>query len=522
MAKIVDYSQRTQAPVGGGVTPQVVPIRRTDPWGATFRDLSGQVGALEEREEERARAWSAEHLSAARLEWTEEMTRRQQQAGPGAPDFTPGVLSDFDKRSSEVLESAPNETARRFMNQRFLELRTAVGTQALQFESQAQIDHRSDQFKNGIQNVRRLMNSDPGQYEMALAEQLAILDASAIPSIQKSALKQYAMDTVSQAAVASQIQRSPTAFLQSIGFLPTMGEDGKMRRSDGPLADRTGNMAFDALPFDKRMGAFDSAIKAHNQLEMDAERGAKTNSAEAGANALKKAYALKADGGLTRAYVDSIAPIIKASEYESLLKALTRPESVTTNNRNSLDAITKTIYGDPYAAERMIHAAYQRGDLTDATFTAERARAHSLQRQGGPKSEYEMSRNYITTSLDPGPYVQDPIGKARFGDAIDTFDRWIKSGTRTDDEIYKRGREIVNQYRFINLSDTVVALPSPRSGRIRRAPNDIAGMRADIAAAAREAEQRRATKKFTPEEYDNEMQIIDRWVRTVEELNRGG
>jgi hypothetical protein len=255
-------------------------------------------------------------------------------------------------------------------------------------------------------------------------------------------------------------------------------------------------------------------------LEVDVERGAKATAQKLGDAALKKAHAMKADGTLTRAYADSIAELITPSEYDSLLTWLTRG-SVSHNNRDALATSQRLMYTDAHAAERFIHASYKRGELMDGTYTAELSRAHSLQREGGPKTEYEMSRSYIVTSLDPGPYVRDPAGKARFGEALDAYDRWNKAGTRTDEDIHKRGREIVDQYRFINLSETIASLPSPRSGRIRRAPADMEGMNTDIANAIREADRRRAAKTLTPEEHANEMGIIERWIKAMGELNRG-
>ena len=44
----------------------------------------------------------------------------------------------------------------------------------------------------------------------------------------------------------------------------------------------------------------------------------------------------------------------------------------------------------------------------------------------------------------------------------------------------KRAQEITGQYQLINLGDTVLALPSPRSGNIRRNTADHIGSAFDI------------------------------------------
>jgi hypothetical protein len=106
-------------------------------------------------------------------------------------------------------------------------------------------------------------------------------------------------------------------------------------------------------------------------------------------------------------------------------------------------------------------------------------------------------------------------------EAVDTFDRWAGAAKRTDPEIMERGREVVKQFKFISFSDTVLALPSPRSGSIRRNPSDLGGIQQDMKNAGDEALRRRDAKKLTPAEYDDEMAIIGRWAKAMSGVQGG-
>jgi hypothetical protein len=487
----------------------------TSGWGELAHGVSDFGKGLVIREEEQARAWASNTLSQARLEWTDHLQKRQETAEPGAPEFTPGLIRDFDEYANDIVGKAPTNRAGRYLGERLSAFRSELGSHALTFEAKARIDYNNDQFMGAIDNSKKLMNKDPSQFPVVLAEQLAAIDGSALPPIQKSAIRQRAIDGISQAAVWSQIQRSPTAFLQSIGF--GAPEEGKVRKSSGDLTGMTGNAAFDILPFEKRTLAFEAAIRQKAQVDADAEKSITALNKAQADDAMKEAYSRRADGKLTRDYIEEIRPVISHQDYRSLLDMSGRV-SPQHSDPGTLRSIMRLMETDPDAARNAAYRAHQNGLLKDEGsdgLTGIVNHAMTLVRQGGPKTEYEMSRQYITGQLDPGPLVHDPVQRSRLGEALDMFDRWVGVGKHTDQEVRTRGREIVNQFKFIDLSQTVMALPSPRSGNIRRMPQDTAGMLQDIDAAGRTAQARRDAREYTNREYDEEMEILNKWRRTV-------
>lgn len=473
--------------------------------------------SINESDKANAHAWASNAVAKARLDWTTDLVKRQELAPPGAPDFTKALIEDFDKYSEKVIETAPNELSKNYLRDRLNSMRTGLSQKSMVFEAQARVDYRSDQFTQAVDHTAKLMNTDPSQFDEALAERVAEIDSSPLPPVKKSALRQTAIDKIATAATWSMIQRSPEKFLQDIGF----GSDAnKPRRTSGDLNGVTGVKSFDILPFEKRVQMFESAIKLKAQIGADSERAAKAAAEKLGDDALKEGWNRLYNGKLDRAYIEQIRPLLKPSEYHSLLEARKKGAEGggAKTDPGTFRELQRLIYSDPKEAEAFAFKAHRNGLLSNEHLSSGLSRSRELDRTEGPKSEYERSRRYIAGTLDPGPMVNDPVKRERMAEAMDDFDRWVEAGKgkRTDKEIQEYGREVVNRYKLVDLSDTALALPSPRSGQIRRNPQDRVGMQQDLARAAAEAERRKNSGQLSPGEYAAEMVLLNRWRKTIE------
>lgn len=520
MPKIADYQASTQAgmppvraehltapPIAGDASV----LRSVENAGASV------AGLIAKNQDDTARAWASSTLSQARLDWTQQLIDRQTSADPGAPDFTPTLLTDYDQYVSKALESAPNAPAKRYLNDRMQAFRTELGGRAMEFEAKSRIDYRTDQYTSAIDNTRKLMNTDPDQYNQALAERLAEIDSSGIPPIQKSALRQKAVDTISEAAVWSQIQRSPTAFLQGIGFMSTVDpETGKIRKSSGDLNGKTGNNAFDMLPFDRRVQMFQSAIQAKAQIDSDANTAAEKMRKQASDDAAKDLWGWHADGKLNRTVLEQYKPILSVAEYHSMLTALNHGDAPQKTDPKALENVLKLQLTDPQAAMDLAFKYHQNGLLSNDTLVGEVNRARTLDRQDGPKSPYERARQYVVTAMDPGPLVHDPVGRGRMADAVSAFDDWfLQNPKAAPADVEKRSKEIVSEHKLVDFSKTVLQLPQPRYGSIRRNANDAAGILKDIATVGAETKRRHDAKLINDAEYADQMATLDRWRVTA-------
>jgi hypothetical protein len=536
--RLQPYSQRTapgampdsrqlQAPV------EYTSVAASPGWQNLARGLDGLAAGLQARdnaladfrakqEEENGRAYAAAEIANARLQWHGELNTRHQNMVPGSAgsaDLAETFIKDFDKYAQESIQRAPTPAARRFLESRILDLGADLGIRAFDLQNAATVDFQEDLYKRGIDNVKKLMNTDPAQYSVALAEQLAVIDASALPPVRRSALRERLVNEVSSAAVWTQIQRSPTQFLNSIGF----GAPGRTR-AGGNLQGETGNAAFDAMPFERRTQMLESAIKLKAQIDVDANRAAEAERKRLAEDAMKEAWARvysPKGNALRRDYIESIRPLISDNEYKSLHEAIKPKGDGPAGGRTDPAAfrdLQKMIEENPREAARLAFTLHQNGRLSNSDLSAALGRTNERSRQTGPRTEYERSRSFIVQSMDPGPAVQDPAGRGRMAEALDTYDRWIAAGPggkRTDDEISKYSKELVNRFKLVNFSETSLGLPMPRSGTIPRSGDPVATNQA-IMKAAQEAQRRLGAKQMTQQEYDTEMAILNRWRKAAE------
>jgi hypothetical protein len=194
--------------------------------GAAMQD----VGAAEQRivrmqEERDARALLGQAVSQATLDWQTTLRDRQASALPGAPDFTPSLLKDFDEYSAKLVDNAPGPAARAFARQHMQALRTQLGMQAIAFEGQARVSLRMDQAQTSILNAGKVVQQDPAQYG-AMAQLLRETMPDVGPATAK-ALNDKALHDLQQAAASSALENAPYDLrAKTEAALGTKGEKG--------------------------------------------------------------------------------------------------------------------------------------------------------------------------------------------------------------------------------------------------------------------------------------------------------
>lgn len=221
--KIPQYQQQT-APNSLGVVPVARGVDVSDAEGragqrlagamqgaiATYDQVQRQIAAEKKRqEEEDAKAWTASTIAKAAADQSTKLAELQETAAEGAADFTQQFNDQFDEYEQTALSLAPNDTARKFLGERFLALRSELTGRALAFEVDERRRWRINTTKSAIDTVASTMAADPSRLPVALAEQRAIIDAMDVPPEQRRALHDYLNTQVSTAAVLGEIKRDP-------------------------------------------------------------------------------------------------------------------------------------------------------------------------------------------------------------------------------------------------------------------------------------------------------------------------
>ncbi len=527
MPNIIQYQQRT-TPQASYATPRASALNTEggDIAGKLAEAFSGMLANQAKREEEAGRAWAVDAVSQARLEWTSRLQNSQANAPLGAPGFTENFVAEFDAYSAEALKNAPSESAKKYFHERLADIRTSLGEKAITFEASARVDYRDTQFNKAIENNQKLMMADPGQFEVALSETLAVIRESALPPKQKADMEQRAIVNIASSAVWSHMNKSPSDFMQSIGM--TSG-DPNAKPGAGAVQGVTGNKAFDMLPFDERVKMIGQAISLKNGLDSDAERASEKIRKEKAEEMMKEALSrLDPQPGspkLDRAFIEEARLWVTPAEYKSLLQMSkgggVNGEGAPRSDPGTYRHLQALLRDDPEQAQREAFTAHANGLISNSDLSSITQRASSLDRQGGPKTVYERTRQYITGSLDPGPMVQDPVGRARLAAALNEFDAWAESGKRTDAEIEARGKEVIKQWQFINLRDTTAGFPQPRYGSIPRSGDPAVQIKA-ISDSWNLTKKALAEGKITKAEANEEASRLNNWRKSIKRASEAG
>ena len=172
----IQVAQQRQALPVGTSAPRVPMAVAADTSGEAVSRVGaglGQVAAAADRlQREQSTAWVSKATSDDQIKWLQRLNEMQDTAAPGAPDFTPSLLKEFDDYSAQALENAPEGT-RPFYREQLTRQRTYLGQRAVEFESKSQRSYITSQYQTGMESDAATIALDPSQYRERRAARVA-------------------------------------------------------------------------------------------------------------------------------------------------------------------------------------------------------------------------------------------------------------------------------------------------------------------------------------------------------------
>jgi hypothetical protein len=202
-------------------------------------------------------------------------------------------------------------------------------------------------------------------------------------------------------------------------------------------------------------------------------------------------------------FIQQARNIVTDSDYKSLVHMMEEKASsggVKRDDPGTVIAIEEAMMRNPDEAARLALKSAKAGQIKASTLSGTISRARTIERQEGPKSEYERGRNYVTNMLAPGPLVTDAAAKARFGLAMREYEDFANQGNRSDDELRKKVDDVVRNHSMVNME--AIARKSSLGGRAASKPDQVIEQ---IDRAGRELMEKRKTGKITPREFNREL-----------------
>lgn len=450
--RIPQYDQRTSVQMVGAPQARAVPqVSAMDVAGPMVARAGRDIEqAAESIAEQNAQVWTARALAGAREEWTRQMLDRQQSAEPGAPDFTPTLLRDYDTWTRQILSTAPSPRSRAYLDERLSSLRGSMAGDAMQFEARARVDNRVRQAGETVNLNRNTVMRSPGQFPAVLGETVAMIDGmQGLPPIERARLRREAESGLAQSAIQGMIQNAPGNALREI-------QSGRWDRYLD--ADRRGallNHAQSRIDHLTTQGRI-----AQERAERMADRALREQERQVG----NDGFTRHAEGMLTYEWLQENRNRMNATDYRALLRAtrggtdFDQPEAVVT--------LTEQIDRMPPDQFQQQAARYVNdGMLRPETYRSMVERNRAARRDDEPASAYRAGRDFIREGLDPGALGSGPQelalrqGRAR---ALAEWDEWAqRNPSATRDDAMRQAEAIQRRYQALNLSGLRIALPLP-------------------------------------------------------------
>lgn len=221
--RIPTYQQQVNTPLqaSGADTPMAVVQDNT---GAALQSvgqgLSQVAGVMALQERQDAQASIARQIGDDKVKWLQYMQQAKDSAQPGAPDFTPSLLNNFDDYAQESLDKMQDGPAKRFYADHLTSFRTSLATEAVTWQAQQHRAYNVDQYQQGNDSAARVVAMDPTQYATTRAQQLALIDASSLDAPTKARLVDNFKDTASAAVGARMVTDNPQAAYSALTQKP--------------------------------------------------------------------------------------------------------------------------------------------------------------------------------------------------------------------------------------------------------------------------------------------------------------
>lgn len=293
---------------------------------------------------------------------------------------------------------------------------------------------------------------------------------------------------------------------------------GVLSRMEG--VETNGQIAFANLDPLKRSQLMDRAerradaqererVRRIEKNERDADKHLKAESAEVE----KTGYELESNGQLTREWLNANRNSLDTTAYKYFANALEPGRENIKDSSQTINTLTGDMYSGKDITQDLLRA-HKDGLIKNETFRSMMDKNGSMQRQGGPKSEFDRSRSYIHGALQPGPFDKDfTNSSARMADALDMFDRFVSEKKRTDEEIEAYGKSVVQRFKSTLMAENRLSLPRPfNAGSVTNQAikaEDLDNAEAEILGAVEAG-------TMTEKEAAREAKVLSEWRTVIE------
>lgn len=188
-------------------------LRAGEQFGAAVAGVASAFDRIQQQED----ALTVARMRAEdRTAWSTRINEAKERAPLGAPEFTSGLLKDFDAFAAERLEAAPSAAAKRDVELGLIDLRGRLAEEGMQFEAGARLAKR----RADVEHIRSLNGSmlarDHSQFAAVLAETEGAIQNLGLPPAVQAQEIEATRSTFAETSLLGLASRDPTAAITAI------------------------------------------------------------------------------------------------------------------------------------------------------------------------------------------------------------------------------------------------------------------------------------------------------------------
>lgn len=212
MPKLPGYNQRTNAP-----DPVGVPKYTADQFGgggaasAAGTAINDALENYQKVQKQQEDLWLEKTTAEKQNYWMAELDRRKQSADPGAPNFTPTILNDYDEDMQKAIDEASTPRLKAELTNKSLKIRGALQNDSMTFEAASMQEKQKLDVGAVVDLNANTLLSKPTQFNDIAANTLSAIENSGLTPIAKEQAKVSAKNTLALSAVQGTIQINPWA-----------------------------------------------------------------------------------------------------------------------------------------------------------------------------------------------------------------------------------------------------------------------------------------------------------------------
>lgn len=483
MPQIPLYQQQTRASGNLGAGPS------GNSGTSIGEGLLRLADAKRERDERNGAAEASLAMAKARTDAQRDMLERQRNAEPGAPDFTKTLLEDFDERSREIVQGARTKSAKRFLELQMQNLRGDLEISGVQFEAQASVAHRKQQFEDAGDEVAAAAELNPDDFQKGLAEHLATIEASGASPMERQELRRSAVERVTQRAAIGYARRDPEKTLER---LARPGAEDALFRS---LTPRARDAVYREVEDQQRI-----RLQAEDRAYRDSERAERDVQ-----DAMSKTGdALLARGQLSAEWVSRNKDRLSAADVRYFYRSLSgEGGGGATNSMIYADLRDRAGRGEDVRG--LAREALQRGEIQSGDYDRILGEV-----EGERPGWYSRGSAFISTSAAVSDLNPDPAAAQRKAQMLDDWDDWARRNPQaTDQQAREEYQRVVREYAIVDYEQMTL---------VERAPRFLAGSRhkPDLETTEASTVEAFQSGRITQEEFEAQAALIERWRRSLE------